>query len=77
MFATLNASTKLPHCGSAGQSSPLGSAPGRMESGREDAQERQDRDRHQAPAGALDRRRARVRATLIGRLRGSAAGSGG
>ena len=27
MFATLNASTKFPHCGSAGQSSPLGSVP--------------------------------------------------
>ena len=27
MFATLNASTKLPHCGSAGHSSPLGTVP--------------------------------------------------
>ncbi len=27
MFATLNASTKFPHCGSAGHSSPLGSVP--------------------------------------------------
>ena len=27
MFATLNASTKLPHCGSAGQPSPLGTLP--------------------------------------------------
>ena len=27
MFATSKASTKLPHCGSAGQSSPLGSVP--------------------------------------------------
>ena len=27
MFATLNASTKLPHCGSAGQDSPTGTLP--------------------------------------------------
>ena len=27
MFATLNASTKFPHCGSAGHSSPLGRVP--------------------------------------------------
>jgi hypothetical protein len=27
MFATLNASTKLPHCGSAGQDSPAGTLP--------------------------------------------------
>ena len=27
MFATLNASTKLPHCGSAGHSSPPGTVP--------------------------------------------------
>ena len=27
MFATLNASMKLPHCGSAGHDRPLGTAP--------------------------------------------------
>ena len=37
----------------------------------------QDRDRHQRPAAASDRRRARVRATLIVRRPGSAAGSAG
>ena len=47
MFATLNASTKLPHCGSAGHSRPLGTSPRRMQRGREDADEGQDRERHQ------------------------------
>ena len=55
MFATSKASTKLPHCGSAGHESPPGAAAGRMQRGREDAHERQDRDRDQRdeerPAG--------------------------
>ena len=47
MFATLNASTKLPHCGSRGPFEPAGHGPRRMERGREDADEGQDRERHQ------------------------------
>ena len=48
MFATLNASTKLPHCGSAGHDRPLGTRAGWVQRGGEDAQERQDRDRASA-----------------------------
>ena len=77
MFATWNASRKLPHCGSAGHDSPTGTVPDgwsavvkMLRNGRIVIAIERDQER---PAGV----QPRVGATLIGRSRGSAAGSGG
>ena len=57
--ACSKASTKLPHCGSAGQASPWGTVPERLQRRREQAHERQERDRPSGRSGAPARPDAR------------------